>query len=215
VKNHRAPLRNVFVASLLACAGCPGTLEDPERFADGGESDGSDCPDIPSTLFATTCAKTGCHSTNDQAQGLDLQSSDVASRLVGVTSTEGAGLLIDPSNPTMSVLYTKLMMVPPFGSRMPLANTPLDAATMSCVLAWIEEAAGTAGDASASDSGSPIDTTEAGPEVEAGTSEGGGPAADAGVSRDAGTVDAGVRDTGSGVDASVRDAGPADAGSSG
>jgi hypothetical protein len=89
--------------------------------------------------------ESGCHSAADKVQGMDLESPDLASRLVGVSATEGSGLLIDPSNPTASVLYTKLTLVPPFGSRMPLGEKPLDDSTTACVLAWISENAGDAG----------------------------------------------------------------------
>jgi hypothetical protein len=70
----------------------------------------------------------------------------VVSRLVGVKATGGPGFLIDTSGATKSVLYTKLLQPPPFGSRMPLAGAPLDSATMQCVLAWVTtEASGGAG----------------------------------------------------------------------
>ena len=140
----------VLAASTLAC---PGTLDDPERFLaaesveagiDPGTGDGEPpvesgaCPDIPA-LFATTCASPVCHSAGNKAQGLDLQSAGVGARLVGAQATEGSGLLIDPSAPEQSVLYLKLTAQPPFGARMPLGQTPLDGATVACVLAWISE----------------------------------------------------------------------------
>jgi hypothetical protein len=52
-------------------------------------------------------------------------------------ATGGPGLLIDPSNPAASVLYTKLTAAPPFGARMPFARSALDDATIACVLQWI------------------------------------------------------------------------------
>jgi hypothetical protein len=130
---------------------------------------------------------------------LDLQSPDVLSRLVGVKTTEGTGLLIDPADPKMSVLYTKLTSVPPFGSRMPLASTPLTDTMLACVLAWVSDGA-LLDDASipesAPTSDAPVETgvPESG-QVEAGhpdgaTQEGGKP--DAGV-REAGPTDAGSR----------------------
>ena len=133
-------------------AGCPGTLEDPARFLDDSgdptgvapeaaaakrPGDSASCPDIAQAVFLPTCTDSSCHSAQNQAQGLDLQSPDLAARLVGVASTEGAGLLVDPSSPSSSVLYTKLNAGPAFGARMPLGATPLDSATTACVLAWI------------------------------------------------------------------------------
>jgi hypothetical protein len=70
---------------------------------------------------------------------LDLESPGVFSRLSGKMAQGGSGLLIDPSQPDMSVLYTKLTTTPPFGSRMPLTGTPLDDSTVTCVLTWIQK----------------------------------------------------------------------------
>src|SRR5271166_2600683 len=129
----RASLR-VGVAALaaVACIACPGSLKDPERFTDGGNS----CPDVTLAVFPT-CAVAGCHSAGSKTQGLDLETPDPASRLVGVPATEGPGLLIDPSNPANSVIYTKLGPTPPFGARMPFTRPPLDSATIACVLDWV------------------------------------------------------------------------------
>jgi hypothetical protein len=154
---HR-PVRRLcaLVSVLAAISGCPGTLEDPERFFDaaGGGSeadppgdvhasddagalpDAGNCPDVPQAVFQANCTSAGCHNAQDKARGLDLQSPGVAARLVGVPATEGPGLLIDPSAPSSSVLYTKLTTKPPFGARMPLGSA-LDEPTIACVLTWI------------------------------------------------------------------------------
>jgi hypothetical protein len=148
----------VLAALLAATGGCPGTLEDPERFYDAepwrvdaglpGESqpeggtptptpdgDGG-CGDVPTSVFRPSCLGMGCHNAQDKAQGLDLESPDLAARLVGVPTTEGAGLLIDPSAPSQSILYEKLKAPPPFGARMPSGST-LDSTSIACVLTWI------------------------------------------------------------------------------
>jgi len=147
---------SLFCAALAAMAltqGCPGTLDDPSRFAvDGGEGGG--CPDIPTAVFAQVCSTSGCHSATDKTQGLDLQSPEVASRVVGACA-KGGGVLVDPTQPTQSVLYQKLTIAPPYGSRMPLGKTPLDDATVACVLAWITAQQGTGG--SCSDAGGPAE----------------------------------------------------------
>jgi len=128
------------LAAFLVLTGCPGTLEDPERFeveagvAAATVSD-SGCPDIPSTL-SKACAGAGCHSTANKSQGLDVQSPGVASRLVCAAAT-GGGFLVDPSAPAQSVLYTKLSSSPPFGARMPSGAPPFDDATRACILTWI------------------------------------------------------------------------------
>ena len=142
------PVRLSLLLALLACAACPGTLADPDAF-DLGAGDGgtngpvatadaapaaSACPDVP-TVLAQSCGTAGCHDATTRAEGLDLKSPDVASRLVGVPAVEGAGFLIDRATPAQSVVYTKLLATPPFGLRMP--TVPLDDATTRCVLDWV------------------------------------------------------------------------------
>ncbi len=99
--------------------------------------EGGACPDIP-LFFAATCTASRCHNASDEAQGLDLRSPGVTSRLVSVMATEGPGLLVDPSAPGASILYLKLTASPPFGAQMPLGDKPLPDATTACVLDWIE-----------------------------------------------------------------------------
>jgi hypothetical protein len=175
------PVRTlVFVGllvSVLAWAGCAGTLEDPAAFtteSDSGaaanvDASGASCVDVPTT-FVTSCGTAGCHDPTTKAEGLDLWSPGVASRLVGVPAVEGVGLLIDPSTPSKSVVYAKLTATPPFGARMPTGSSLSDA-TIQCVLDWVTTEgasassspdggppqgvdAGTTGDAGASDTGS-------------------------------------------------------------
>ena len=144
------------LAFAAAAVGCATSLDDPGRFGVSGNGTGTDavgggqeggagsvlgeggaCPDIPQ-FFAATCTASSCHNANDEAQGLDLQSPDVASRLVSVMATEGPGLLVDPSAPSASILYLKLTASPPFGAEMPLGQKPLPEAMTACVLDWIE-----------------------------------------------------------------------------
>jgi hypothetical protein len=152
------PTRGAVLGGLLLCAGawvgCAGTLDDPAAYelpdaggagigddaatADAGatpEGSAPACPDVP-TVFAQSCGTGGCHDATTKAEALDLTSPNVAARLVGVAAVEGAGLLIDPSTPAKSVVYTKLLSSPPFGARMPTTK-PLDDATTQCVLAWV------------------------------------------------------------------------------
>ena len=133
----------LFVALAVPLAGCPGSLDDPSRF-DGqfGDGGGGGCPDTP-TFLASTCTAVGCHNTTTLAGGLDLASPGVFGRLSGKKAMGGPGLLIDPTNPSASVLYTKLGTPPPFLSRMPLVGTPLSSAQAACVLAWIESGGAT------------------------------------------------------------------------
>jgi hypothetical protein len=179
---HRPHRFSLALAGVLGLtAGCPGTLEDQAAFlaalrTDGGlEADartpegGANCLDVPQAVFMPSCALSGCHDAKSKTQGLDLQSPNVASRLVGIPATEGPGLLVDPSAPSNSVLYLKLTPMPPFGARMPLAGM-LDDAAIACVLAWITEQANAANAAGGSDAGGDLDGGSADAEP---TSDGG------------------------------------------
>jgi hypothetical protein len=174
-------LRPALIAALLGTAGCPGTLDDPSRFlVDGLQTEGGDeasaCPDVPTAVFAPACATAGCHSTADKVQGLDLQSTGLSARLVGVPA-QGGGLLIDPLAPTQSILYLKMTSTPPFGARMPLAKAPLDDTTLACTLGWIAEQTGAIG----YDAGPPDATADdAGIEAAVGLPDDAGPKADGG-----------------------------------
>ena len=134
---HLVPKRLGAIALLAACAGCPGGLEDPARFDQ--LQTGNSCPDVPQTVFVSSCATALCHSAAQKMEGLDLESPNVASRLIGAHAMGGPGLLIDPSNPGASVLYTKVTATPPFGVRMPFGEPALDDATIGCVLQWVTE----------------------------------------------------------------------------
>ena len=98
-------------------------------------------------MIAARCATSACHSAADKSQGLDLESPDLAARLVGVAATASGLLLIDPAAPQNSVVYTKLTATPPYGSRMPLARTALDDATIACLLAWVAKSSAGGADA--------------------------------------------------------------------
>jgi len=170
---HLPLVLGALLVPVLAWSGCAGSLEDPEMFtmqADAGTpveaaaeaAAAPTCPDVP-TLFAKTCGTTGCHDATTKAEALDLVSPGLASRLVGVPSVEGVGLLIDPASPSKSVLYTKLLSSPPFGARMPTGGA-LDTSTTQCVLAWITSQAsstpamGDAGAPQATDAGTTADS---------------------------------------------------------
>lgn len=146
-------------------AGCPGTLEDKDSFlrdaagVDGahdamgsntGDATGKDaatlaesgadagpCGDVPARIFVPSCGGNGCHGAMASQNGLDLVSSGVATRLVGVTAKGCSATLADPKNPELSLIYTKLLPNPPCGSQMPLARPLLSAEDVACVRAWI------------------------------------------------------------------------------
>ena len=83
--------RLVVAACLWALAGCAGSLDNPDRFGDGGASlDGFVCPSIGQPVKAELIAKkcvSGCHSAAVVQSGLDLESVNVGARLVNVSTT--------------------------------------------------------------------------------------------------------------------------------
>lgn len=134
-----------FVALLLG--GCPGTLDDKERFfGDGGAPDaggpGGPCGDVPARIFVPACGGSGCHGARGPQQGLDLETPGVAARVLGVRATTCVGLLADPKNAAGSLLYSKLLDAPTCGARMPLVRAPLSSADSECVRAWIQSLGG-------------------------------------------------------------------------
>jgi hypothetical protein len=138
----------IGVVPLLASAaitGCPGALDNPDRFLDGSAGGSDNCGSIPQ-LLQQTCSDASCHGSADSSTGLDLRSAAVAERLVGVPGSAACGerLLIDPNDPANSLLLLKLDEPPPCGSRMPLGSE-LTAEQKACVRTWIDQVIGAVG----------------------------------------------------------------------
>lgn len=115
--------------------GCPGELEHPERFLDGGFP--QSCPDIEKDIFAKRCGGSICHEGANAAAGLDLLSANVESRIVDVKGQSCSGLLVDPVLPEASLLYEKLLPLPDCGSPMPIGKPALTGFELECVREWI------------------------------------------------------------------------------
>ena len=80
----------MVLAACLWLAGCAGSLENPDRFGDGGSAAGFVCPSLgvpaKSQVILLKCVS-GCHSASVVASGLDLESPNAGSRLVDVSTT--------------------------------------------------------------------------------------------------------------------------------
>lgn len=125
--------------------GCPGTLENKECFLQ--ERAAHD-------ILAASCTAKSCHNAEDEALGLDLETSGLGSRLSGKASTSCDGkLLVDPGNPEESVLYGKLLDTPVCGSRMPLGQPPLFEEDIEIVRLWIAGMDGSCANAGAGGAG--------------------------------------------------------------
>jgi hypothetical protein len=143
----------------MSLAACPGSLADPGEFetANGsgssgaaggtgsggaagssGSSSGSsgaaaNC-DVP-TLLTSTCAVVPCHAGAAPQAGLDLSAANQGN-LATLMSVDYPGQnIVDPGNPSMSVLYEKLMPNATNGT-MPVGSQ-LTQDQINCVAAWI------------------------------------------------------------------------------
>lgn len=140
----------VAVALVATClAGCPGRLEQPERFGPGGARDGGADPtgdgggtgeiDVRAMLV-TSCGGSGCHGSASPALGLDLESDGIEARLVGVSAVGcPTRVLVDASDPSASFLLEKVTdATPECGGRMPLLRDQLTTEEQDALRAWIE-----------------------------------------------------------------------------
>lgn len=126
--------------TVLVASGCPGSLDDPDKFTgpDGGTTTG-DC-DVEGDLFPTRCGDSACHDADAPAGTIDLVSPGIGERMAGVAAVSSCapGILADPDNPTDSVLYVVLTpdTCTVFG-QMPQNGTPFTDAELACVEQWI------------------------------------------------------------------------------
>jgi hypothetical protein len=145
-------------AALIGLAGCPGSLEDPERFRGGG---GGACSvDTETEILSATCSASICHDSDMPTAGLDLSGTAVASRLLDRPALtggdcEGAGLIIDSASPENSLLLRKVEGTAGCGAIMPPPLGLQDDDLVACVRDYVLAAAGGGGgtDGGATDGG--------------------------------------------------------------
>lgn len=148
MRTDRIVLALFAIGLVAAVGGCPGSLDNKADFLDAGFSSSSAtgstgtgstdaCGDVPADILAAKCGGTGCHGTKSPQNGLDLESPDVASRVVGVAAKLCPGTLANPADPASSIIYTKLLETNACSSRMPLARPALSQKEIDCVKAWI------------------------------------------------------------------------------
>jgi hypothetical protein len=137
-------LRAETAVLALLLSGCPGSLENPDRFTQGQLA----CPveiDVEVDIFQMKCSDAGCHGATQPASGLDLVTPGVAERMLGKMAVGCPGrLLIDAERQSDSVLLDRLSAMPECGLRMPLGRTPLSDDELDCVEEWVREAVETA-----------------------------------------------------------------------
>jgi hypothetical protein len=152
--------------ALFVLAGCPGNLDNPQRFetssaagmsstAGTSSTDPNVLPMCVAALFKDpngACAGLGCHSAGPNAAGgLDLTSPGVVSRLLNQPAThadvpDAGGVscpsvkLIDSSNPQASWMLTKVQSnySVPCGAEMPLGGGALASSDQNCLAMWVQ-----------------------------------------------------------------------------
>lgn len=100
--------------------------------------------DVQQQVFTPRCALSGCHVGTGAPFGLDLSSvSSSSANLVGVASAEMPSLSrIEPYDPDASYLFMKVTDDPAIqGDRMPQIGSPLNAADLALIQAWIDQGA--------------------------------------------------------------------------
>ncbi|MHB1845291.1 MAG: hypothetical protein ACYCWW_10710 [Deltaproteobacteria bacterium] len=132
-------------ASSGGSSGSTGEGSGPSGGSSGGGTSGGSVAgcDAPSLVFGTTCA--GCHNPTLLRGNLDLQSADVASRLVNIapalcpTEADGGQLVyVTPGRPAGSYVMDKLLSATPYcGAQMPKGAAPLADGGIQCVARWI------------------------------------------------------------------------------
>jgi hypothetical protein len=123
--------------ALLLFSGCPGSLEDPERFLTGGGGDGgggATC-NVEADILTPKCATAGCHDATTAAQGLNLATAGVLGRLRTSTAT-----CTSASGQRMGAfLMNKVGSTPSCGGPMPVGATALSQAELACLNAYLAD----------------------------------------------------------------------------
>jgi hypothetical protein len=142
---------------LLLLAGCPGNLENPQRFEAASDT-GPGVPSCLTAVFSAHCGTSVCHSPGSMPGGdLDLLSPGVASRLINVTADHAdvdmdggttcvPDKYVDTQNPAASWLLLKLNGGEgTCGLAMPETGNALSTTELKCVSDWIASVAADAG----------------------------------------------------------------------
>ncbi|MBX3250691.1 MAG: hypothetical protein KF901_26165 [Myxococcales bacterium] len=175
-------LRRIVAPLVLVAlaAGCPGKLQNPERFPATPLPECAGNIDVVADIFQRRCGTDSCHQGSEPASALNLIDGDPFANLLSVPSTECDGRLrVDPENVIESFLLDKLRgpeYIPPgCGDPMPFLSR-LNGNEIACVERWILENI-----MERSDGGMPRPDGGAG---DAGGGDAGGDAGDAGMASD-------------------------------
>lgn len=137
-------LAPVILFCAVACAG-DGTGPSSNNNNNGGGNNGGGTPTFSADIqpiFTSNCALSGCHAASSPQQGQNLSAGQAYANIVNVQSMEVPTLLrVKPGAPDESYLVHKIQgtqgTVGGTGGQMPLGGTPLSAAQIATIRAWI------------------------------------------------------------------------------
>jgi hypothetical protein len=123
---------------LLLFTSCSDKVTSPTEADGPGSSLTARFSSIQENIFSGNCARSGCHSGPDPQEGLNLESGNAYSNLVGVTSSQSSLLRVKPGSSDESWLVKKLTgdgtsVMPPSGM--------LLRANIDTIAAWIDQGA--------------------------------------------------------------------------
>lgn len=135
--------RLVLLAVSLFAAGCPGDLQNPDRFPATPLPDCAGNIDVVADIFERRCGTDSCHAGDEPAAELNLLDGNAFENLLGVPSTQCEGRLrVDPDDVINSFLLDKLrgpeFIAPNCGDPMPFLSR-LNGNEIACVERWILE----------------------------------------------------------------------------
>lgn len=106
-----------------------------------GSSFGPNFSEIQASVFTPTCATSGCHSGANPAASLNLEAANSYTMLVGVSSTQAAGMQrVNPTDPNNSYLIQKLESAGASGQQMPPSGA-LPQVDIDVIRQWISAGA--------------------------------------------------------------------------
>ncbi len=102
---------------------------------------GPNFSEIQTNVFTPSCATAGCHAGGGAAAGLSLEAANSYAQLVGIASSQVAGILrVGPGDPNNSYLIQKMEGTAAVGAVMPTGGA-LPQATIDVVRQWITDGA--------------------------------------------------------------------------
>ena len=133
------------IFSSLLLVGCPGGLDNCEDFNACAGGGGGSTGVTVELVFQVNCGNAVCHDADQPAAMLDLVSPNVASRTVGVNSTDpncGSDIIVIAGDPIESYMMKKILNEPGIcGGQMPI-GTILDAEDTDVIRQWILDLGG-------------------------------------------------------------------------